>query len=111
MVNIDIVKIKMMNAKYASMRATSWVICITVIQKIALSLTISLSSYIFLCTMYLKRPDLNCVDEEDSIEYVDGDDNEGEDLISVFGEGVFQVAVKCRELSGIGHSLQSSFIL
>ena len=62
--------------------------------------------------MYLmKRPDLNCVDEEDSIEYVNGDDNDGEDLISVFGGGVFQVAVKCRELSGIGRSLQSSFIL
>ena len=65
--------------------------------------------------MYLKRPDLSSVDEEYSIEYADDyndeDDNEGEDLISVFGEGVFQVAVKCRELSGIGHSLQSSFIL
>ena len=65
----------------------------------------------------MNRPALNSVDEEDSIEYADGDDyddkddgNDGKDVISVFG-GVLQVAVKCRELSGIGHSLQSSFIL
>ena len=62
-----------------------------------------LSSHIFLCTMYLKRPALNSVDEEDSIEYADGDDyddkDDGKDVISVFG-GVLQVAVKCRELSG-----------
>ena len=53
--------------------------------------------------MYLKRPDVNSVDEEDSFEYADGDDyddkDDGKDVISVFG-GVLQVAVNCRELSG-----------
>ena len=62
----------------------------------------------------MNRPALNSVDEEDSIKYSDGDDyddkDDGKDVISVFG-GVLQVAVKCRELSGIGHSQQSSFII
>ena len=67
----------------------------------------------------MKRPDLNSVEEEDSIEYANGDEDHGNDVISVLGGGVFQVALKCRELSGIGrsslqpngHSQQSSFML
>ena len=89
----------MQNVAPYAVRTVSWVICIIVIQKIALSLSISCHPT---CTTYLNRPALNS-NEEDSIEYADGDDyddkDDGNDVISVFG-GVLQVAVKCRELSG-----------